>query len=82
MPKHVSLSLLALLVTMAPSTAAPSAATANDEPAVQGDESALPYLQALHAKVHRLWTDNFLAMATAQLPKEHPANLAARAAEL
>jgi TonB family protein len=77
MPKHLPLSLLALLVTLAP-----SAARAGDEPAVQGEESALPYLQALHAKVHRLWADNFLAMATAQLPKEHPVNLMSRVAEL
>jgi len=77
MPKHVSLSFLALLVTLAP-----SAANAGDEPAVQGEESALPYLQALHAKVHPLWSDNFLAMATAQLPKEHPVNLMSRVAEL
>jgi len=77
MPKRVSLPFWALLVTMAPSVA-----TAGDEPAVQGDESALPYLQALHAKVHRLWADNFLAMATAQLPKEHPVNLASRVTEL
>jgi TonB family protein len=77
MPKHLPLSLLALLATLAP-----SAARAGDEPAVQGEESALPYLQALHAKVHRLWADNFLAMATAQLPKEHPVNLLSRVAEL
>ena len=77
MPKHVPLSLLALLATLAP-----SAARAGDEPAVQGEASALPYLQALHAKVHRLWADNFLAMATAQLPKEHPVNLLSRVAEL
>lgn len=57
-------------------------AVAGDEPAVQGDENALPYLQALHGKVHRLWTDNFLAMAAAQLPKDHPVNMGARTAEL
>jgi TonB family protein len=77
MPKRVPLSFLALLATLAP-----SAATAGDEPAVQGEESALPYLQAMHAKVHRLWNDNFLAMAAAQLPKDHPVNLMSRVVEL
>jgi TonB family protein len=77
MPKRVSPFLLALLVAL-PS----AAAVAGDEPAVQGEESTMPYLQALHAKVHRLWSDNFLAMATAQLPKDHPVNLMSRMAEL
>jgi len=61
---------------------APAVVRAGDEPAVQGDESALPYLRALHTKVHRLWADNFLAMAAAQLPKDHPINLPSRAATL
>jgi len=56
----------------------PAAVRAGDEPAVQGEESALPYLRALHGKVHRLWADNFLAMATAQLPKDHPINVPSR----
>jgi TonB family protein len=61
---------------------APAVVRAGDEPAVQGEENALPYLRALHAKVHRVWADNFLAMATAQLPKDHPINAASRAATL
>jgi TonB family protein len=61
---------------------APAVVRAGDEPAVQGEEKVLPYLRALHAKVHRLWTDNFLAMATAQLPKDHPINAGARAVDL
>jgi TonB family protein len=60
----------------------PAIVRAGDEPAVQGEGSALPYLRDLHAKVHRLWTDNFLAMAAAQLPKDHPINAMSRAAEL
>jgi hypothetical protein len=61
---------------------APAAGRAGEEPAVQGEEQALPYLRALHAKVHRLWTDNFLAMAAAQLPKDHPINANSRAVDL
>ena len=61
---------------------APAVARAGDEPAVQGEEQALPYLRALHAQVHRLWADNFLAMAAAQLPKDHPINAPSRAASL
>jgi TonB family protein len=61
---------------------APAVGRAGDEPAVQGEEPSLPYLRALHAKVHRLWADNFLAMAAAQLPKDHPINAKARAVDL
>jgi TonB family protein len=61
---------------------APAVARAGDEPAVQGEGSALPYLRDLHARVHRLWADNFLAMATAQLPKDHPINVMSRAVDL
>jgi TonB family protein len=77
MSKHatVALGLLGLLLT-------PTLVRAGDEPDVQGDESALPYLRALHTKVHRQWTDNFLAMAESQLPKDHPINATSRAAEL
>jgi len=61
---------------------APAVVRAGDEPAVQGEEQALPYLRALHAKVHRQWADNFLAMAAAQLPKDHPVNANSRAVVL
>ena len=61
---------------------APAVVRAGDEPAVQGDESALPYLRALHVQVHRLWADNFLAMAAAQLPKDHPINTLSREVNL
>jgi TonB family protein len=59
-----------------------SAAMADDEPAIHADGRAEPYLKALHAKVHRLWTDSFLVMAEGQLPKDHPINVPSRAAEL
>jgi TonB family protein len=71
----VVLSLLGVFI-------APAVVRAGDEPAVQGEESALPYLRELHAKVHRLWADNFLAMAATQLPKDHPINTMSRAAQL
>ncbi len=61
---------------------APVAVRAGDEPAVQGEGRALPYLRALHAKVHRLWADNFLAMAAARLPKDHPVNTSSRVVDL
>ncbi len=76
MPKLVLLSLVL------PSLFAVSPARAGDEPAVQGDGPVLPYLRALHAKVHRDWADNFVAMAAAQLPKDHPINAASRAVDL
>lgn len=57
-------------------------AMAGDEPAVQGEGKTLTYLSTLHAKVHRAWTDNFLAMAAARLPKDHAVNLATRAVGL
>jgi len=49
------------------------------EPPVQGEGRTLAYLNDLHAKVHRAWADNFLAMAAARLPSDHPVNLATRA---
>jgi TonB family protein len=61
---------------------APALVRAGDEPDVQGEASALPYLRSLHAKVHHLWADNFLAMAAAQLPKDHPINVLSRAVNL
>ena len=61
---------------------APAVACAGEEPDVQGDASALPYLRILHAKVHHLWADNFLAMAAAQLPKDHPINVLTREVSL
>ncbi|HTY29234.1 MAG TPA: energy transducer TonB, partial [Mycobacterium sp.] len=57
-------------------------AIAGDEPPVRGDGSALPYLKALHAKIHHLWADSFLVMAEGQLPKDHPINVASRVTEL
>lgn len=69
--------LLASLALVASSTA-----LAGDEPPVEGEGRAKPYLEALHAKVHKLWTDSFLAMAEGQLPKDHPINDRSRAAEL
>ena len=54
-------------------------ARAAEEPPVQGEGRVLAYLNDLHGKVHRAWVDNFLAMATARLPKDHPVNLATRA---
>jgi TonB family protein len=52
---------------------------AAEEPPVQGEGLTLAYLTDLHTKVHRAWADNFLAMAAARLPKDHPVNLATRA---
>lgn len=60
----------------------PCSVHAGDEPAVQGEGRILPYLKNLHAKVHRLWADNFLTLASGQLPKDHPINLDTRAVEL
>lgn len=59
-----------------------SAAFAGDEPPVEGEGRAKPYLEALHGKVHKLWTDSFLAMAEGQLAKDHPINDRSRAVEL
>lgn len=59
-----------------------SAALAGDEPPVEGEGRAKPYLEALHAKVHKLWTESFLIMAEGQLPKAHPINDRSRAVEL
>jgi TonB family protein len=53
-------------------------AEAAEEPPVQGEGRTLAYLNDLHAKVHRAWSDSFLAMAAARLPKDHPVNLATR----
>lgn len=61
---------------------ASSTALAADEPPVQAEGRAKPYLQALHAKVHRLWADSFLLMAEGQLAKDHPINDKSRATEL
>ena len=77
MSKHTAVVLALLGFVLVPALV-----RAGDEPAVQGDEQALPYLRALHTKVHRLWADNFLAMAAAQLPKDHPINAPSRAASL
>lgn len=55
---------------------------ADAAPPERGDPIALPYLNALHAKVHRQWADNFLAMARAQLPLDHPINTLSRAVDL
>lgn len=54
-------------------------AHAGDEPPIQAEPSALAYLKAVHARVHRTWVDNFLAMASAQLPADHPVNVPSRA---
>lgn len=69
--------LLASLGLLAPNTT-----LAGDEPPVKGEGRAKPYLEALHAKVHRLWTDSFLVMAEGQLAKDHPINDRSRVAEL
>jgi len=61
---------------------ASSTALGGDEPPVEGEGRAKPYLQALHAKVHRRWTDSFLVMAEGQLAKDHPINDKSRATEL
>jgi TonB family protein len=70
--------LLAILGSVLPLTTA----WAGDEPAVEGEEHALPYLRAVHAKVHPLWAGNFLSLAASQLPKDHPINTPSRRAEL
>jgi TonB family protein len=59
-----------------------SIAQGGDEPPIRAEGRAEPYLKALHAKVHRVWTDSFLVMAESQLPKDHPINLPSRAAQL
>jgi TonB family protein len=61
---------------------ASSSALAGDEPPIEGEGRAKPYLEGLHAKVHKLWTDSFLAMAEGHLAKDHPINDRTRAAEL
>ena len=71
----LSLAVLGLVVPLA-------MAHAKDEPAVKGDAAALPYLNAVHAKVHPLWADNFLPLATSQLPKDHPINKMSRRVDL
>lgn len=72
-PATLCLSVLAALLAL------PSAWAGDDEePAIEGDEAALPYLRAVHAKVHPLWADNFLLLAASQLPKEHPINVPSR----
>jgi TonB family protein len=76
MPKPATVFLTSL------SLFATSVARAGDEPPIRAEGRALPYLQALHAKAHRLWTDSFLAMAQGQLPKDHPINTPSRAVEL
>lgn len=76
MPKHLNVVLPALGLLVA------SAALGGDEPPVRGDGPALPYLEAVHAKVHRVWADTFLPMAQSQLPKDHPVNAPSRAVEL
>jgi TonB family protein len=76
MRKHVTVFLASLGMLVA------STVLGGDEPPVRGEGRALPYLQALHAKVHRVWTDSFLTMAEGQLPKDHPINLPSRAVEL
>jgi HEAT repeat protein len=62
-----------------PLVIAAGTARAAEEPPVQGEGRVLAYLNDLHGKVHRAWVDNFLAMATARLPKDHPVNLSTRA---
>lgn len=76
MSKHAAF-LLVCLTLLGSRTA-----LAGDEPPVRGEGRALPYLQTLHGKVHRLWADSFLAMAEGQLPKQHPINLVSRAVVL
>ena len=74
-PATLFLVLLASILPLA-------TAWAGDEPAVQGEEDALPYLRAAHAKVHSLWAGNFLLLAASQLPKDHPVNATSRKVEL
>jgi TonB family protein len=77
MPNYATASFAVLGLLLAPALA-----RAGEEPAVEGEGRALPYLRALHTKVHHIWADSFLAMATTQLPKDHPINQASRATEL
>ncbi len=76
MSKHVTAFLASLGLLVA------ATAQGGDEPPVRGEGTTLPYLQAIHTKVHRLWTDSFLAMADSQLAKDHPINLPSRATGL
>jgi len=72
--------LLLLAVGLVPPMVLASAgAQAAEEPPVQGEGLTLAYLTDLHNRVHRAWADNFLAMAAARLPKDHPVNLVTRA---
>ena len=57
-------------------------AVAGDEPPVRGEGNALPYLRAMHAKIHHLWAESFLVMAEGQLPKDHAINVPSRVTEL
>jgi len=76
MAKHAAL-LLGCLILLGPRTT-----LAGDEPPIHGEGRALPYLKALHTKVHRLWAESFLLMAEGQLPKDHPINVPTRAVRL
>ncbi|MBN2576392.1 MAG: energy transducer TonB [Deltaproteobacteria bacterium] len=74
--------LAALCLAIVGSVLLSVAARAGDEPAVRGEGPALPYLEAVHAKVHPLWADNFLVLAASQLPKDHAINDVSRRVEL
>jgi HEAT repeat protein len=44
------------------------------EPPIEAAGAEGTFLRALHARVHTRWSDNFLKMAAAQLPKTHALN--------
>lgn len=54
--------------------AAKPAAGASSEPDIAADVAHGDYLRALHQRVHRRWADNFLHMATTQLPRTDAIN--------
>jgi len=62
--------------------AAGESALADAEPPIGGEGAKADYTRALHARVHSRWAENFLAMASAQLPKEHAVNDPTRRAVL
>ncbi len=60
------------------SAAAPPADSDQPEPSLTAVGAEGDYLRAAHGRVHPRWTDNFLMLATRDLPATSPINLASR----
>ncbi len=63
--------MLVVLVVLSPTRRSWAEET---EPAIAGEGVEADFLRAAHARVHRRWADNFVAMAAAQLPRGHAVN--------